>query len=339
MRCSSGCPVTRPSPRSRSGSTTSSKHIWPSPPTAAGQPITGGRPPTSRGDLQVTGDALRDRLHRAGTAHHCVVLVVDDAHLADRPSLAALGYALRRLPDEPIVTVLATRPEGTIGLPRGLLTMIDTGGLRLDLNPLSVDEVRELAGHYGHHDVNERAARRLREHAGGSPLHLRALLQRGPASRRRVAVRTPPGTAPLRPPGRHPARPAVAGRARPGESGSRPRTALRSLRSRRDGRRGGSAHSGRRAPYGADRRCGANAARSRAGVRPQRHPGRGAPGPAARPTSPPTHRAAAEVTRGPEALSHLAKATAGYDLDLADRLAAQARDDIARGGWRTAATR
>ena len=149
-------------------------------------PADGSRPIDQRrtsadvgGDLQVTGDALRDRLHRSATAHHRVVLVVDDAHLADRPSLAALGYALRRLPDVPIVTVLAARPEAAFGLPRGLLTMIDTGGLRLDLSPLSVDDVRELAGHYGHHDVNERAARRLREHTGGSPLHLRALLSEG----------------------------------------------------------------------------------------------------------------------------------------------------------------
>ena len=110
------------------------------------------RPPADvrrrRGDLQVDRRRpARPAAQRPGRPTSCVVLVVDDAHLADRPSLAALGYALRRLPDEPIVTVLASRPEGTIGLPRGLLTMIDTGGLRLDLDPLSVDEVRELAGH------------------------------------------------------------------------------------------------------------------------------------------------------------------------------------------------
>ena len=35
------------------------------------------------------------------------------------------------------------------------------------------------------------------------------------------------------------------------------------------------------------------------------------------------HRAAAGVTHGIEALNHLAKATVGYDLDLALRLAAE----------------
>ena len=62
------------------------------------------RRPTSagvRGDLQATRDALRDRLHEraAGADQRCVVLVVDDAHFADRPSLTAIGYALRRMPD------------------------------------------------------------------------------------------------------------------------------------------------------------------------------------------------------------------------------------------------
>ena len=297
------------------------------------------RRPTSagvRGDLQATGDALRDRLHAAGADQRCVVLVVDDAHFADRPSLTAIGYALRRMPDEPIVTVLASRPEGTVGLPQGLLSMIDTGGLRLDLHPLSVDEVRELAGLYGHRDVNERAARRLREHTGGNPLHLRALLQEGripgggwlaaplPAPRpfaRLVAAQLERLSSPARGLARAAAvlglrcdlcaAAEMAGVADPLAAADELRTAqIAGVERRSRGLELVFDHSVIRAAVLQD--CGEADLAA-------------------------LHRAAAEVSEGIEALNHLAKATVGYDLDLADRLGAQARDDIVRGGWRTAA--
>ena len=306
-------------------------------------PADGSRPADQRrtsadvgGDLQVTGDALRDRLHRAGTARHRVVLVVDDAHLADRPSLAALGYALRRLPDVPIVTVLATRPEAAFGLPRGLLTMIDTGGLRLDLSPLSVDDVRELAGHYGHHDVNERAARRLREHTGGSPLHLRALLREGVLPGGGWLSAPLPAPLPfarliatqlgrLSPAARDLARAAAVLGLRADLCAAAemagvedPLTAVDELHSARIA-------GVQRTPRGLDLVFDHSVIRA-AVLQDLPEADLAA-----------THRAAAEVTRGSEALSHLAKATASHDRPLAERLTAQARDDIARGGWRTAA--
>ncbi len=290
----------------------------------------------ARGDLQVTGDALRDRLHRAGTAHHCVVLVVDDAHLADRPSLAALGYALRRLPDEPIVTVLASRPEGTIGLPRGLLTMIDTGGLRLDLDPLSVDEVRELAGHFGHHDVNERAARRLREHTGGSPLHLRALLREGRLPGGGWLSAALPAPLPfarlvatqlgrLSPPARDLARAAAVLGLRSDLCAAAEMARVMDPLAAAGELRTVQIAGVERTPRGVE--LVFDHSMIRAAVLQDC----GEADLAA------VHRAAAEVTSGHEALNHLAKATVSYDLDLAERLAAQARGDIARGGWRTAA--
>ena len=289
-----------------------------------------------RGDLQVSGDALRERLHRAGTAHPCVVLVVDDAHLADRPSLAALGYALRRLPDAPIVTVLATRPQAAFGLPRGLLTMIDTGGLRLDLRPLSVDEVRELAGHYGHHDVNERAARRLREHTGGSPLHLRALLREGrlpgggwlsaplpaPLPFARL-VATQVGR--LSPPARDLARAAAVLGLRADLCAAAEMAGVEDPLAAADQLRTAQIAGVQRTSRGVE------LVFDHAVIRAAVLQDLGEADLAA------IHRAAAKVTRGPEALTHLAKATVSYDRPLAERLTAQARDDIARGGWRTAA--
>ena len=310
----------------------------PAPGAAAGRGATHHRTPSTgvRGDLQATGDILHDRLHAAGAGYRCVVLLVDDAHLADRPSLAALGYALRRLPDEPIVTVLAARPEGTVVLPRSLLTLIDTGGLRLDLFPLSVDEIRELAEHYGHRDVTERAARRLREHTGGSPLHLRALLQDGripgggwlsaplpapPPFARLVAAQL----ARLSPHAQELARAAAVLGLRCDLCAAAQMARVEHPLPAADELRTAQIADVDRTPRGLE------LVFAHSVIRAAVQQACGEADLAA------LHRAAATVTRGTEALNHLAKATAGYDLDLADRLAARARDDIARGGWRTAA--
>ncbi|HEY5786852.1 MAG TPA: AAA family ATPase [Microlunatus sp.] len=308
------------------------------PAPAAGSGSAAHRPTAAgvRGDLQATGDALRDRLHRAGAAHRCVVLVVDDAHLVDRPTLAALGYALRRLPDEPIVTVLASRPATAIGLPRGLLTMIDSGGLRLEVNPLSVDEVRELAGHYGHHDVNERAARRLREHTGGSPLHLRALLREGRLPGGGWLSAPLPAPLPfarlvagqlgrLSPPARDLARAGAVLGLRGDLCAAAQMARVEDPLAAADELRTAQIAGLERTPRGVE------LVFDHSVIRAAVLQDCGEADLAA------THTAAAEVTRGPEALNHLAKATVGPDLDLADRLAVQAQDDIARGGWRTAA--
>ncbi len=128
------------------------------------------------GDLQLMGDHLSQSLATVSAQGTCVVLI-DDAHFSDRSSLTAVSYALRRLQSEPILTVVVSRPEGSVRLPAGLAKLVESKAARLALDGLSVPEVRELAAAYGHPGLSERAARRLRDHTGGSPLHLRALLQ------------------------------------------------------------------------------------------------------------------------------------------------------------------
>ena len=48
------------------------------------------------------------------------MLVIDDAHWLDQASLEAFVYVMRRIQDEPIAMVFATRPNGVtqgLGLP------------------------------------------------------------------------------------------------------------------------------------------------------------------------------------------------------------------------------
>jgi len=105
-----------------------------------------------------------------------LVLVVDDAHLADGPSLAALTFALRRLRTDPVLAVLAIREDGLVRLPPGLLRLISDRGARVTLSGLSTPEVVEMGQAVGYGQMSTRAAARLREHTGGQPLHLRALM-------------------------------------------------------------------------------------------------------------------------------------------------------------------
>jgi ATP/maltotriose-dependent transcriptional regulator MalT len=107
------------------------------------------------------------------------VFVVDDAHLADTPSLRALTFALRRLRADRVLFLVAA-PEDDVGrLPAGLLRLATAEENRLRLAGLTDTEVAELVRGHGH-DVPSRVATRLRHHTDGNPLHLNTLLVEAP---------------------------------------------------------------------------------------------------------------------------------------------------------------
>src|SRR3954453_21050723 len=109
-------------------------------------------------------------------------MVVDDAHLADLPSLTALNFTMRRLRTDPVMLVLGTRPEGAARLPAGLVHPSETTVTNLSIGGLSTDEVQALTAARRDGPLSHRAAERLRIHTGGSPLHLCALLDEIPAA-------------------------------------------------------------------------------------------------------------------------------------------------------------
>ncbi len=96
-------------------------------------------PPTPRrsgepADPFVAGASLVHELGR-GSLTSPLVVIVDDVHQADAPSIAALTFAVRRLQVEHVLVVLAARQDGTGHLPPGLLRHIRDRGTRLTLGP------------------------------------------------------------------------------------------------------------------------------------------------------------------------------------------------------------
>ena len=92
------------------------------------------------------------------------MLVVDDLHWADRPSVRALVFALRRLVADQVLVVLAMRDDAGTELPESLRRVVSGHhGDIVRLAGLDEGDLRELAGHLGIAALPARAARRLRD--------------------------------------------------------------------------------------------------------------------------------------------------------------------------------
>ena len=107
-----------------------------------------------------------------------VVIVVDDAHVADAPSQLALLFASRRLQAERVLIVLSVQVDSMALLVRGLRKLVaGDAGTRLRLAGLDSAEVRELGSALCSEPLPRDLVERLREHTGGNPLHIRMLLE------------------------------------------------------------------------------------------------------------------------------------------------------------------
>lgn len=106
-----------------------------------------------------------------------VVLIVEDLHWGDAPSMKAIAFALRRLQVDRVLAVMTVRDDAKSALPPGLVRLLDSGGTHvLRLMGLVAPELAELATALGAGTLPATAAQRLVDHTGGNPLHLRALL-------------------------------------------------------------------------------------------------------------------------------------------------------------------
>lgn len=116
--------------------------------------------PGERTDRFAVSAATLSLLSRAAEDEPLLILV-DDAHVLDVPSVEALVFTCRRVLADPIACLVASRPEGTIlagGLPRR------------DLCGLRPDEVTELLAEHAHRHVPTALGRRVHAATGGNPL-------------------------------------------------------------------------------------------------------------------------------------------------------------------------
>ena len=119
-----------------------------------------------------------DELPAAG-----VVLAIDDAQWADRPSLQAIVFAFRRLAADQVLAMVAVRDDDVADLPESLGRLVNgRNGLVVGLRGLAEKDLRELAVGMGIEGIDLSAARRLEYGTRGNPLHARALLEEFPPS-------------------------------------------------------------------------------------------------------------------------------------------------------------
>src|SRR4051794_26531723 len=140
-------------------------------PDGAG-PVRDAAPPGRDDDPLSAGMRLLE-LFGAVDPGTTLVLVLDDLHWADLPSLRALTFALRRLVADEVLTVLALRDDALPDLPAGLRRLLDTGVV-IKLRGLDVQELTDLAGVFGVAHLPPADAERLRSETQGNPLHARA---------------------------------------------------------------------------------------------------------------------------------------------------------------------
>ena len=127
-------------------------------------------------DALAEGAALLNRIDSA-QADGGLVLVVDDVDLADRASLTALTFALRRLHFDQVLAILVCSDQRVGELPSGLLRLVAERGTTIQVGGLAPEDVVGLAARSGWGPLSLKAARRLTEHTGGNALHLVSVME------------------------------------------------------------------------------------------------------------------------------------------------------------------
>ncbi|MBM2615698.1 AAA family ATPase [Actinoplanes sp. LDG1-06] len=125
----------------------------------------------THGDPRYRAHRAMRRVLEVLAAETPTVLLLDDLHWADEGSVELICALLRRPPAAPVLLGLAMRPRQTAG--RLTAALQRAAPVRLDLGPLTPEDVRELLG-----PGNTEAAR-LHAESGGNPFYLTQLARAG----------------------------------------------------------------------------------------------------------------------------------------------------------------
>ena len=109
-----------------------------------------------------------------------LAVVIDDLQWADRKSVEALTFMLRRLSVDPVLAIVIYRGPGDRldeAAQRMLLSIENR--LLIPLGGLNADEVASLAAALEAGSLDDKAVQRLYQGTGGHPLYLRTLLSEG----------------------------------------------------------------------------------------------------------------------------------------------------------------
>ncbi|MCE3244895.1 MAG: transcriptional regulator, luxR family, partial [Arthrobacter sp.] len=114
-------------------------------------------------------------------SHGSVVVAVDDVHKLDVESLRILTFVMRRLHGKRILFLLTLNPAEAPRIPAGVLDFLTGHQVeRIPMEPLSAQQVQELARRFHGIDLSVTAAHGLVRHTGGLPQPVVELLRELP---------------------------------------------------------------------------------------------------------------------------------------------------------------
>ena len=111
---------------------------------------------------------------RAECAHHPVVLVLEDLHWGDLPTVKVIDALLRNLASSPLMVLALARPEVHDLFPNAWL---QRGVVELRLSELTPKAGEKLVREVLGEQVDEATVRRIVEAAGGNPFCLEELIR------------------------------------------------------------------------------------------------------------------------------------------------------------------
>jgi DNA-binding NarL/FixJ family response regulator len=140
-------------------------------------PVAGGTGPAAS-SFAVGAHLLEVVGEQQGTGP--VALVIDDVQWADRRSVEALTFMLRRLSVDPVLALMIYRgPSGRLDEAAQRLLLSVENRVRLPLGGLGPDEVGALAAAHKLGPLDDEAVQWLYQGTGGHPLYLRTVLSEG----------------------------------------------------------------------------------------------------------------------------------------------------------------